>query len=62
MSERAKEMDIASQLTFADGHWHFTLQAWLSTPRGADALVDILMLIKPLLAENAALPSQERGK
>lgn len=48
----AKEMDIASQLSFADGRWHFTMQAWCATERGADAVIQILNIIKPLLAEN----------
>lgn len=58
--KKPKEMGVATQLSFADdGRWHFTGQFWTTTERGADVLLDILNIIKPLLAENAALPATD---
>lgn len=40
--------------------WHFTVQAWVGTQGGADALIKTIEVIKPLLAENApAVPVNE---
>lgn len=53
MSQNKKQLDFASQLSFEDGKWHFTFNAWIKTETAADALIKMIEVIKPLLAENA---------
>lgn len=54
------QLKIASCLSIADGKWQFTGEFAITGPKGSDALVDILMLVKPLLAENdSAAPVDE---
>lgn len=50
----SKQIELAMQTTYENGRWHFTVQAWVGTQGGADALIKTLEVIRPLLAENAA--------
>ena len=49
----ANEMDMSIQTTYADGHWHITVQAWLKTEAACDKAICALEILKPMLRENA---------
>jgi hypothetical protein len=48
----AKEMDLAMQTSYADGRWQVTFNGWLGTEKACDAMIEILKVARPLLAEN----------
>lgn len=59
-----KEMEIASQATFENGRWEFSFQACLRSEKAADLMIEMLNIVRPLLAENSpnALGKGESGK
>lgn len=48
----SKQIELTMQTTYENGRWHYTIQAWVGTRGGADALIKTLEAIRPLLAEN----------
>lgn len=60
----SKEMELSMQTSYSDGRWHVTLQAHLRTMAACDAMINILEIVRPLIAENdhadnAELPTAE---
>lgn len=56
------DLELCTQLTRTDGKWLFTGHATMRTLEACDAVIKVLEIIKPLLAENAAPDDQRTNR